>query len=116
MEQRVFSEVLGVDNWNNLVHDRDKWRNMFLVVKTLRKQICPKKKKKKILIIINDTFYKAVMRLKIMYGSECQEANKEIKQRMNISKMRMLRWTSATAKNDNIINKCIKGSIHRSGL
>jgi len=66
---------------------------------------------KRILIRLKGKFYKTVVRLVIIYGSECRAIDKTMKRSMNVADMRILRGMSGVTREDRIRNECTRGSI-----
>ncbi|XP_050532668.1 uncharacterized protein LOC126900777 [Daktulosphaira vitifoliae] len=66
---------------------------------------------KRIPMRLKGKFYKTVMRLAMMYGSECWTVDNKVEQRMSVVEMRMLRWMSGMTRKDRIRNEHIRGSI-----
>ena len=66
---------------------------------------------KRIPIRLKGKFYKAMVRLAMMYGTECWAVGRKIEQRMSVAEMRMLRWMSGFTREDKIRNEYIRSSI-----
>ena len=57
---------------------------------------------KRIPIRLKGTFYKAVVRPAMMYGTECWAVDRNIEQRMGVAEMIMLRWISVSDTYNNV--------------
>jgi hypothetical protein len=66
---------------------------------------------KRIPIRLKGTYYKAVVRTAMMYGTKCWVVNRKTEQRMSVEKMRMLRWMSGVTRDGKMRNEYIRGSI-----
>lgn len=47
----------------------------------------------------------------MLYGSECQAIKKVHKNKLNLAKMRMLRWMSSKTRKDNTKYEYIEGAL-----
>ena len=56
---------------------------------------------------LNVKFYKTAIRPTILYGTECWAIKKQYVSKMNIAKMRMLRWMCGKTMRDKIRNEWI---------
>lgn len=43
---------MGIENWNDIVHDREKWRGIVVTTKTLRVDLPSEKEEKFYLLLI----------------------------------------------------------------
>jgi len=65
---------------------------------------------------LNGKFYKSVVRLAMLYGSECWMVDKKIEQITSVAEMRTLRWMSGVTREDRIRNEYVRGCIGVSSI
>ncbi|XP_059298098.1 uncharacterized protein LOC132050750 [Lycium ferocissimum] len=66
---------------------------------------------KKVPPILKGKFYKVVVRLTILYGTECWPVKKAHVQKMKVAEMRMLIWMCGHTRRDRIRNEVIRDKM-----
>ena len=66
---------------------------------------------KKIPIKLKSKIHKTIIRPAMIYGAETWSTTKEDEERLDVSEMRMLRWTCGVTKLDRIANRYIRGTM-----
>jgi hypothetical protein len=56
---------------------------------------------------LKSKFYRSVVRLTMLYGSECWVVDRRIEKSMSVTEMSMLRWMSGVTREDRKKNKYV---------
>ncbi|WP_435316542.1 hypothetical protein, partial [Klebsiella pneumoniae] len=65
---------------------------------------------KRVPIRFKGKIHKAVVRPALMYGLECAPLKKAEERKLDVTEMKMLRWTAGVTKLDRVRNECIRGT------
>ena len=91
---------IGADVTRRIKAGWTKWRNASDV-------LCDRR----ISLRLKEKFYKMIIRLTMLYGTECWAVKKQYVSKMNIAEMRMLRWMCGKTIRDKIKNEHIRKMI-----